>query len=229
MRPLSQAMTSAPTRRSSTSVAGTAPLLAAVLAAAPASSRRPLRPPLRSSGTPRTCYGSMGGLLSATALPIAEGSFFDSVPGDGDAYVLKNIIHDWNDEKAGQILRNVRAAAGPQATVLLIEFVIPEHNRDFPGKWVDLEMMLNLGARERTAAEYRKPAQPSRIPDDASGANRLTAERGGGTARITPRSVTPQAPWRARSTSPHPRAGQCGRAATPSVSVPTSSSDPARA
>ena len=54
-----------------------------------------------------------------------------------------------------RILRNVRAAAGPDATVLLIELVIPDHNRDFPGKWADLEMLLNLAARERTAAEYR--------------------------------------------------------------------------
>ena len=86
---------------------------------------------------------------------IAAGSLFDSVPGGGDAYVLKNIIHDWPDEKAVQILRNVRATAGPEATVLLVEFVIPNHDRDFPEKWVDLEMLLNLGARERTAAEYR--------------------------------------------------------------------------
>ena len=91
----------------------------------------------------------------ADRVRIAEGSFFDGVPGDGDAYLLKNIIHDWPDDKAVQILRNVRAAAGPRATVLLVEFVIPSHNRDFPGKWVDLEMMLNLGARERTAADYR--------------------------------------------------------------------------
>ena len=54
-----------------------------------------------------------------------------------------------------QILRNVRAAAGPRATVLLVELVIPDHDRDFPGKWADLEMLLNLAARERTAAEYR--------------------------------------------------------------------------
>ena len=54
-----------------------------------------------------------------------------------------------------QILQNVRTAGGSRSTVLLIEFVIPTHNRDFPGKWVDLEMLLNLGARERTAAEYR--------------------------------------------------------------------------
>ncbi|MDT5076433.1 MAG: hypothetical protein QOJ80_1070 [Mycobacterium sp.] len=91
----------------------------------------------------------------AQRVHIAEGSFFDDVPSSGDAYVLKNIIHDWPDEKAVQILRNVRAAAGPRATVLLVELVIPRHNRDFPGKWADLEMMLNLGARERTAAEYR--------------------------------------------------------------------------
>jgi hypothetical protein len=92
----------------------------------------------------------------ADRVRIAEGSFFESVPGGGDAYILKNIIHDWSDEEAVQILRNVRTAAGPRATVLLIELVIPKHDRDFPGKWVDLEMLLNLGARERTAAEYRE-------------------------------------------------------------------------
>ena len=86
---------------------------------------------------------------------IREGSFFDSVPAGGDAYLLKNILHDWPDEKAVQILRNVRAAAGRRATVLLVELVIPDHDRDFPGKWADLEMLLNLAARERTAVEYR--------------------------------------------------------------------------
>ncbi len=133
---------------------GHGPLLAAILAAAPDSRGVLYDLPLVVADAP--------GLLQeqgvADRVVIAEGSFFDSVPGipgNGDAYVLKNIIHDWPDEKAGQILRNVRAAAGPRATLLLIEFVIPKHNRDFPGKWVDLEMMLNLGARERTAAEYR--------------------------------------------------------------------------
>ncbi|MBV8348708.1 MAG: hydroxyneurosporene methyltransferase [Mycolicibacterium sp.] len=130
---------------------GHGPLLAAILAAAP-DSRGVLY------DLPRV-VASAASLLRernvADRVHIAEGSFFDSVPGDGDAYVLKNIIHDWPDEKAMQILHNVRAAAGPRATLLLIEFVIPEHDREFPGKWVDLEMLLNLGARERTAAEYR--------------------------------------------------------------------------
>jgi C-methyltransferase len=126
-------------------------LLAAILAAAPAS-RGVLY------DLPRVVANAPSLLREqkvADRVRIAEGSFFDSVPGGGDAYVLKNIIHDWPDEKAVQILRNVRAAAGPRAPVLLVEFVIPKHDRDFAGKWVDLEMLLNLSARERTAAEYR--------------------------------------------------------------------------
>lgn len=131
---------------------GHGPLLAAILSAAP-----------NSQGVLydlSTVVSSASELLCANDVAermyIEAGSFFDSVPSGGDAYVLKNIIHDWPDEKAAQILRNVRTAAGPHATVLLIELVIPDHNRDFPGKWADLEMLLNLAARERTAVEYEK-------------------------------------------------------------------------
>ena len=130
---------------------GHGPLLAAILASAPASRGVLYDLPLVVANAPSLLRKQD----VADRVRIAEGSFFDGVPSDGDAYILKNIIHDWPDEKAMQILRNVRAAAGPQATVLLVELVIPSHNRDFPGKWADLEMMLNLGARERTAAEYR--------------------------------------------------------------------------
>ena len=86
---------------------------------------------------------------------VEGGSFFDSVPAGGVAYVLKAVIHDWPDEQAVAILRSVHAAAGGDATVLLIEAVLPEHNRDFPGKWADLEMLLLASSRERTATEYR--------------------------------------------------------------------------
>ena len=130
---------------------GHGPLLAAILASAPASRGVLYDLPSVVANAPTL----LRKLDVADRVRIAEGSFFDGVPPNGDAYILKNIIHDWPDEKAMQILRNVRAAAGPQATVLLVELVIPRHNRDFPGKWADLEMMLNLGARERTAAEYR--------------------------------------------------------------------------
>ena len=86
---------------------------------------------------------------------VEGGSFFDSVPSGGDAYVLKNVIHDWPDEQAVAILRNVRAAVGADSTVLLVETVLPEHDRDFAGKWSDLEMLLGANGRERDAAEYR--------------------------------------------------------------------------
>ncbi|OKH68770.1 hydroxyneurosporene methyltransferase [Mycobacterium sp. SWH-M5] len=87
---------------------------------------------------------------------VVPGSFFDSVPEGADLYVLKNIIHDWADEPAAAILRNVRAAARPGATLLLIEGVIPDHDRQIPLKWVDIEMLIGNAARERTEAQYRK-------------------------------------------------------------------------
>jgi C-methyltransferase len=131
---------------------GHGPLLATILAAAPASQGVLYDLPVVVAAAPNLlCKHDV-----ADRVRIEAGSFFDRVPSGGDAYVLKNIIHDWPDEKAVQILRNVRAAAGPRATVLLVELVIPDHDRDFPGKWADLEMLLNLAARERTAAEYRK-------------------------------------------------------------------------
>ncbi|OBH12542.1 methyltransferase [Mycobacterium sp. E1747] len=85
---------------------------------------------------------------------IEKGSFFDSAPEGGDAYVLKNVIHDWPEDDAVRILKNVRASAHAGARLLLCEFVIPEHDRDFQGNWVDLEMLLVARARERTADEY---------------------------------------------------------------------------
>ena len=88
---------------------------------------------------------------------IAEGSFFDAViPAGGDVYVLKNVIHDWLDEDAERILRNVRAAAATGKHLVLVELVIPTHNRDNPGKWLDLDMFVSAAARERTAEEYRR-------------------------------------------------------------------------
>lgn len=86
---------------------------------------------------------------------VEGGSFFDNVPSGGDAYVLKNVIHDWADEPAVGILRNVRAACDSGATLLLVEAVIPEHNRDFVGNWVDLEMLVQAGGRERDTQQWR--------------------------------------------------------------------------
>ncbi|MBU9762482.1 hydroxyneurosporene methyltransferase [Mycobacterium sp. TNTM28] len=92
----------------------------------------------------------------ADRVQVVAGSFFDSVPAGADAYVMKNIIHDWPDDKAVAILRNVRAAAAPGTTLLLIEGVIPDHDREFLGKWTDMEMLIGIAARERTEDGYRR-------------------------------------------------------------------------
>jgi O-methyltransferase domain/Dimerisation domain len=90
----------------------------------------------------------------ADRVKLVEGSFFEDVAEGGDAYVLKHIIHDWADDEALQILRNVRKAAGLGKHVLLVEMVLPGHDRDFVGNWLDLEILVEFDARERTAAGY---------------------------------------------------------------------------
>src|SRR4051794_5829137 len=92
----------------------------------------------------------------AERVTVEAGSFFDAVPAGGDAYVLKNVIHDWPDAESLTILRNIRTAAEPGTTLLLVEFVIPDHDREFIGKWADMEMLVQVAARERTADEYGK-------------------------------------------------------------------------
>jgi hypothetical protein len=92
----------------------------------------------------------------ASRVHVEGGSFFEKVPAGGDVYLLKLVIHDWPDDEAVTILRNVRDAAGPGSRVVLVEGVIPDHDRDFIGKWVDLEMLLGANGRERSAVEYRE-------------------------------------------------------------------------
>lgn len=87
------------------------------------------------------------------------GDFFESVPAGGDAYVLKSVIHDWNDERGEAILRNCRRAMDERARLLLVERIVPPrlavsaaHRAIARG---DLNMLVSWGSRERTEAEYR--------------------------------------------------------------------------
>ncbi|MCK0177536.1 acetylserotonin O-methyltransferase [Mycolicibacterium sp. F2034L] len=82
------------------------------------------------------------------------GSFMESVPDGGDAYVMKNIIHDWQDDDAVRILRNIRTAIDARGKLLLLEMVLPERADSFVGHLLDLEMLVAAGGRERTRAEY---------------------------------------------------------------------------
>jgi hypothetical protein len=84
-----------------------------------------------------------------------SGDFFKAVPAGADAYVMKHIIHDWDDEKARMILGAIRAAMKPEGRVVLLETVLSPANQPDFGKLLDLEMMLLPGGRERTEEEFR--------------------------------------------------------------------------
>ena len=92
----------------------------------------------------------------ADRVETAWGDFFEAVPPGGDAYIMKNIIHDWDDERATPILTNIwNAFEGRRdGRVILLEAVIPPGNQPDFGKLIDLEMLLMPGGRERTAEEF---------------------------------------------------------------------------
>ena len=82
------------------------------------------------------------------------GDFFASVPAGGDAYIMKHIIHDWEDERALIILQNCHRAMTEGGRLLVVEMVLPEGNTPSLGKFMDLQMLLFLHSYERTEAEY---------------------------------------------------------------------------
>jgi hypothetical protein len=86
---------------------------------------------------------------------IIGGDFFTTVPTGGDAYLLKWIIHDWDEERAVTLLKNCHRAMGVRSKLLVIEAVLPSGNTPFFHKWADLTMLVITGGRERTEAEYR--------------------------------------------------------------------------
>lgn len=119
-------------------------------------------------------YGSVKGVLYDTPAIVAEaeklltahgvidrcetagGDFFDSVPTGGDAYIMKHIIHDWNDEQCITILKNCRKAMTDSGKVLVIEMIVPKSNEPSPAKFLDLQMLQYLPGCERTETEYRE-------------------------------------------------------------------------
>src|SRR5436190_4145085 len=91
----------------------------------------------------------------AGRVTTGSGDFFKAVPSGGDAYIMKHIIHDWDDDKAALILSNIRKVLPKDGRVILIEAVIPPGNEPGMGKILDLEMLVMPGGRERTEQEFR--------------------------------------------------------------------------
>ena len=84
------------------------------------------------------------------------GDFFVTVPAGGDAYLLSRVLHDWDDGDAGRILAVCRSAMEPGVRLLVVEAILPERASDAPAVIrMDLHMLILLGARERTEAEFR--------------------------------------------------------------------------
>jgi orsellinic acid C2-O-methyltransferase len=86
------------------------------------------------------------------------GSFFDTMPENGDLYLLKSVLHNWDDVRCVQILRRCRAAMAPRGRVLVIERVMADRPRatahDRAVARSDLNMLVALSGRERTASEF---------------------------------------------------------------------------
>lgn len=84
------------------------------------------------------------------------GSFFDHVPSGADAYLLKMVLHDWNDTQCEKILANCCSAMHPGSRILVLDAVIPEGNAPHPGKFMDINMLAMTGGRERTEKEFAR-------------------------------------------------------------------------
>ena len=82
------------------------------------------------------------------------GTFFDFVPKDADCYLMKMILHDWDDENSLRILNNCATAMNSGSKLLILESVIPELNVPHPGKFMDINMLAMTGGKERTEGEF---------------------------------------------------------------------------
>jgi SAM-dependent methyltransferase len=100
--------------------------------------------------------------IEAAGLPerceLVAGDFFDEVPGGGDAYILKSVIHDWDDTHSVAILKNIHRAMAGQGRLLLVEMTFPARVNQTPRSQMiagsDVNMLVNVGGRERTEAEF---------------------------------------------------------------------------
>lgn len=101
---------------------------------------------------------------------MVTGDFFESVPSGCDTYVLCHIVHDWDDDRAVQILANCREAMKPDGRVLLGEGILHDGPSPSRIKWLDLEMLvMTCGGLQRTQAQYehlfqRAGLRPTGIP-----------------------------------------------------------------
>ena len=128
---------------------GTGILLAALATKHPSLTGKVIDLPLAIEGARvRFAESGLDGRLS-----VQEGNFFDPLPKGAGAYLLSSIIHDWDDEHASRILRRCAEAAGRLGRVIIIDAVLGERDPRFVAT-MDLRMLMYIGGRERTLADY---------------------------------------------------------------------------
>ena len=149
---------------------GEGTFLAAVLNSAP-----------RAKGTlferPQAAAAARAAIAASEAagrVDIVAGDFFSAVPAGADLYLIKQVVHDWDDEQAVSILANCRKAMSPTSRLLILEMLIGAEDTPVFANMLDLMMLVSTGGRERTLAEYRQlvsnagldvtRAVPTRVP-----------------------------------------------------------------
>jgi hypothetical protein len=127
---------------------GNGSLLSAILAAFPGRTATLLDLPAGIAAAERGEGGPLPGVT------LRAGDMFAGVPAGGDAYLLRHVMHDFDDDDCLRILVKVRAAMLAHARVLVLEAPVPATPAPGPGRWLDLHMMLLANGRERTLDEY---------------------------------------------------------------------------
>lgn len=106
-----------------------------------------------------------GGVRAAPSLEgrmeLKSGDFFESIPAGGDLYMLKSVLHDWDDESSLKILQNVHRVMEKQSRLLIIEAVLDEENQSSFGKMTDILMMAAAGGLERTHKQWQNLLEAS--------------------------------------------------------------------
>lgn len=90
----------------------------------------------------------------AARCDLVEGDFFASLPIGADAYLLKYILHDWDDDSALAILKTCQRAMKPDSKLIIVDYMIPPGNDPHPGKILDIAMLVRFTGHERTEAEF---------------------------------------------------------------------------
>jgi len=153
---------------------GSGPLLAAILAARPR-----LRGTLvEAAGVLPEADRHLAAAGVRDRVELVEGNIFERVEAEADVYTLKDIVHDWDDERSLQILRTVRAAMAPGAKLVLVEILLDPDDPDPIATRIDLHMLTQCdGGRQRSAAELQSLLS-------AAGMRPSGVHRAGGTAMI---------------------------------------------